>query len=144
MSATIFEKLFGKTILLRPTPEGVLEPVDITGVDAPVINEEDSSGNKRVIEIIPTRVYPVRKVKGIRRIAIQGFGTTQLVDLYSKDSKSAMDETTLANLLDSSYHQGMQDAGIGGELNANLKKTLQIIMILSAIGALAGILIYMR
>lgn len=144
MSATVLEKLFKKTILLRPTPEGILEPVDITGIDTPFINEEDSNGNKKAIEIIPTRVYPVRKVKGVNRIAIQSFGTTQLVDLYSKESKGAMDETTLANLLDTSYHQGMKDAGVGGEVNADLKKTLLIITVLAAIGALASILLYMR
>lgn len=143
MSATIFEKLFGKTILLRPTPEGVLEPVDITGIDSSFINEEDKVGNKKAIEIIPTRVYPVRKVRGVKQIAIQSYGTTQLVDLFSKDYAGAMTETTLANLLDSSYHQGMKDAGMGGEMSANFKKQLQVIIILAAIAALASVLTYM-
>ncbi len=145
MTAKLLEKMFSKTILLRPTSEGVLEPMDITGHDGTFFNQKDGTDNQQAIETIPTRIYQVRGLKGVKKIAIQGYGTTQLLDLYeSKNNTGIMSEKTFADALDINYIKGLKDGGQGGEINASLKRTLQIIMILSGMAALVGILIYLK
>lgn len=144
MAAGFLDKRFNKTILLRPTAEGVLEPIDITGQDKVFINELDSDGNQHAVEIRPTRIYQVRKLRGIKRICIHDYNTTQLIDLYNKNQDSTMSEKILADLLDISYQKGQKEAGSGGEMNKQLFKSLRIIMAIAAVAVAVSVMVYFK
>ncbi len=146
MKTRLYEKLFcpGKTILLRPTAEGVLVPIDISGQDKTFLQETDVDGNPHAIEIVPTRIYQVRGLKGIKRIAIHDYNTTQLIDLYEKAQHKGMSERILADLLDISYQKGIKEAGAGGEMNKELNKMLRMIMVIAIISAVVSVLLYFK
>lgn len=146
MAINLYEKLFcpGKTILLRPTAEGVLVPIDISGQDKTFLQDIDINGNPHAIEIVPTRIYQVRGLKGIKRLCIHDYNTTQLMDLYDNSQQKGMNERTLADLLDISYQKGMKESGAGGEMNKELNKMLRIIMVIAIISAVVSVLLYMK
>lgn len=129
--------------MLRPTAEGVLEPLDITGQDAIFLNQKDISGNARAVEIKPTRIYQVRGMRGIKRLCIHMFDTTQLLDLYSAVQNPVLSEKMLADLLDISYQKGLKEGSGASGVNEGLAKYLKIIMICSAAAAVLSILIYL-
>ena len=145
MTLTFWERNFGKkTILLRPTSEGVLVPINISGQDKTFLQDIGQDGNPHAIEIIPTRIYQVRGLKGIKRLCIHDYNTTQLIDIYDNSQQKGMNERALADLLDISYQKGQKEAGASGELNNNLNKMLRIIMIIAIVSAVVSVLLYMK
>ncbi len=136
-----FDKMFRKTIMLRPTPEGILVASNVTGIDKIFMNEKGANGEKHALEMNPNRIYRVRGLPNIDKICIHDYNTPQLKDLF-KENSSTMSEKTLSDMLERSEAAGKKQAE--GEGQGNIANDLRLVKIFSLVAALIGLYMAMK
>lgn len=136
----IIDKLYRKTIVLKPNADGTFDWIDITGeTQNKILKRQDID-----VELKPKLIYKVSGMKRTANFCVKRFDSTQLVDLFSDDIEQ-MTEKTFMDALENAENAGRLQAEGGGIDAEKQRKQMGIIMIcsiLSVFGIIA--LIYMK
>jgi len=136
--AVILDRLFRKTMLLKPTHEKVFEAINITGkVDSIVY--KDTTG---AIEMNPYLIVPVRGLKNVRQICIQKYNTPMLLNAFdTEQTYNGLSEKTLADMLETSEAAGRLQ---GDKEPDKMKNMMWVVIGLAALAVMLSIVMYSK
>mgnify|MGYP001197094359 FL=1 len=74
----MFDKMFRKTVFIRPNQDGSFTAIDVTDNQDPYIQDE---GGISIID--PNKIYKIRGIKRVDRFTTKLFGSSSMIDLHN-------------------------------------------------------------
>ena len=119
--------------------DGTFQAVNITGEQDSIRRDEDTT-----TILTPQRIIRVTGIKNIDAIAIQAYGSVDLVDPFQLHDQR-ISERIMSDLLDNAEAAGRLMAESEGDLgNANTKKMLTIITVAAITAAVMSVMVYLK